>query len=94
VGFCKTIFTDSQNLASSSKQQQQQPSNTTLNSMALLSSTVVFKSRASELGLSAEAIAKAIEEGLGSMGQFGFATKFLPGACLWKVLSKKLVGGL
>jgi hypothetical protein len=47
--------------------------------MALLSSTVVFKSRAAELGLSQAAIDKAVEEGLGTMGQFGFSTKFLPG---------------
>ena len=46
---------------------------------ALLTSRAVFRSRASELMLEPGAIDKAVEEGIGSMGQFGFACRFVPG---------------
>ena len=48
---------------------------------ALLSSTAVFKSRATEIGLEPGAIATAIDENIGSLGQFGFSTAFIPGTC-------------
>ena len=45
----------------------------------MLSSTVVFQARALELGMAQIAIDKAILEGIGTMGGFGFSTKFSPG---------------
>ena len=47
---------------------------------ALLSSAVVFASRASELGMETAAVEKAIDEKIGSLGAFGFSTKFTPGS--------------
>ena len=46
---------------------------------ALLTSTAVFKSRAAEIGLEPAAITAAIDENIGSLGQFGFSTAFMPG---------------
>ena len=46
---------------------------------AMLTSRAVFRSRASELMLEPGAVDKAVEEGIGSMGQFGFACRFVPG---------------
>jgi len=46
---------------------------------ALLSSKAVFKSRAAELMLEPAAIDKAETENIASMGQFGFACRFVPG---------------
>ena len=46
---------------------------------AMLSSTGVFQARARELGMAQDAIDKAIAEGIGTMGGFGFSTKFSPG---------------
>ena len=46
---------------------------------ATLGSRVVFQARAIELGMSQDAVVKAILEGIGTMGGFGFSTKFSPG---------------
>ena len=46
---------------------------------ALPSSRAVFRSRAAELMLEPAAIDKAVDENIGSMGQFGFACRFVPG---------------
>ena len=46
---------------------------------ALLSSRAVFRSRAAELSLEEAAIAKAVDENIGTMGAFGFSCRFVPG---------------
>ena len=46
---------------------------------ALLSSRAVFRSRAAELMLEPTAIEKAVAENIATMGQFGFACRFVPG---------------
>ena len=46
---------------------------------ALLSSQAVFRSRAAELLIDSAAIEEAVMLGIGTMGQFGFSTKFVPG---------------
>ena len=56
---------------------------------ALLSFQVVFRSRAAELLLDPGAIEEAVTLGIGTMGQFGFSTKFVPGQGL--LLQKALV---
>ena len=49
---------------------------------ALLSSTAVFRSRAAELNMEEAAIAKAVDEKIGSLGAFGFCTKYVSGIFL------------
>ena len=44
----------------------------------LPSSTVVFRARAAELNMEESAVEKAIKEGIGTLGQFGFSSKFCP----------------
>jgi hypothetical protein len=39
----------------------------------------VFSSRAQEIGLSSAAIQVAIDNSIGTMGQFGFSTSYIPG---------------
>ena len=46
---------------------------------ALLASQAVFRSRATEIGVAAAAIQGAVDEGIGTLGQFGFSTSFIPG---------------
>ena len=46
---------------------------------ALLSSAVVLRARAKELGMEQDAVDKAVSEGIGTMGGFGFSTEFCPG---------------
>ena len=46
---------------------------------ALLASQAVFRNRATEIGVSATAIQGAVDEGIGTLGQFGFSTSFIPG---------------
>ena len=46
---------------------------------SLLSSKAVFRNRAAELLLEPAAIQKAEAESIDSMGQFGFACRFVPG---------------
>ena len=42
----------------------------------------VFRSRAAELNLEESAIAKAVDEKIGSLGAFGFCTKYVSGTLL------------
>ena len=46
---------------------------------SLLSSRAVFRSRAAELMLEPAAVEKAEAENIASMGQYGFACRFVPG---------------
>ena len=46
---------------------------------ALLSSQAVFRSRALEVGFTEAAVEVAVQEGIASMGSFGFSTSFIPG---------------
>ena len=46
---------------------------------ALLASVAVFRARAALVGMSREAAEEAVQQGIGSMGQFGFSTSFIPG---------------
>ena len=48
-------------------------------SNAVLASQAVFRSRATEIGVEAAAIQQAIDENIGTLGQFGFSTSFIPG---------------
>ena len=52
---------------------------------ALLSSQAVFRSRAAEIGVDPAAVQTAIDESIGTLGQFGFATSFIPGIKKTKV---------
>jgi len=45
----------------------------------LLASRAVFRSRAAELMLEPAAIDRAVTENIATMGQFGFACRFVPG---------------
>ena len=46
---------------------------------AVLSSQAVFRSRATEIGVDPAAIQSAIDQSIGTLGQFGFSTSFIPG---------------
>ena len=48
-------------------------------SNAVLASQAVFRSRATEIGVETAAIQQAIDENIGTLGQFGFSTSFIPG---------------
>ena len=58
---------------------------------ALLSCTAVFRSRAAEIGLEADAIAEAVDQNIGSLGQFGFSTAFIPGIAKLALLIHKFI---
>ena len=51
---------------------------------ALLSSQAVFRSRATEIGVDPGAIQSAIDQSIGTLGQFGFSTSFIPGLLSFK----------
>ena len=59
---------------------------------AMLTSRAVFRSRAAELMMEQSAVDKAVDEGIGSMGQFGFACRFVPGlSTAFSIFSKALL---
>ena len=51
---------------------------------ALLSSQAVFGSRAAEIGVDPGAVESAINQSIGTLGQFGFSTSFIPGLLSFK----------